>query len=164
MTDRIAKLEAALRINAALCVQAERLIAAYITTSGSDKAAIVSELVRLFDGPAQREAKRLTEIALGEARAGEEGAPALPIKNRKAPRRFWAEVIVGFTTGLLCVLTLLRPDWIEAISGGFDPDQHDGTVEWLIGMAMLVITLAALGAFPWITTRQDHPTRDWRVG
>jgi hypothetical protein len=63
--DRTAKLEAALRVNAALRVQAERLIAAYITPQ-SDRPAIMDELIRLFDGPAQREAERLTREALAD--------------------------------------------------------------------------------------------------
>ena len=65
MPDRPAKLEAALRVNAALRVDAERLIAAYVAPE-SDREAIVNELIRLFDGPAQREAQRLVTEALGE--------------------------------------------------------------------------------------------------
>ena len=38
--------------------------------------------------------------------------------------------------GILAVLTIFWPDWIEALTG-FDPDQHDGTVEWLIAIAIL---------------------------
>jgi hypothetical protein len=66
VNNRTAKLEAALRVNAALRVQAECLIAAYIAPE-SDRGAIVNELIALFDGPAQREAERLAEEALGEA-------------------------------------------------------------------------------------------------
>ena len=40
MTDRTAKLEAALRVNAALRVQAERLVAAYVAPE-SDRGAII---------------------------------------------------------------------------------------------------------------------------
>ena len=68
MVDRTAKLEAALRVNAALCVQAERLIAAYVAPE-SDGGAIINELIALFDEPAQREADRLAAEAFGEARA-----------------------------------------------------------------------------------------------
>jgi hypothetical protein len=53
-------------VNAALRVQAERLIAAYVAP-GSDRGAIINELIALFDGPAQREAERLAAEALGEA-------------------------------------------------------------------------------------------------
>jgi hypothetical protein len=38
--------------------------------------------------------------------------------------------------GVLAVLIIFWPDWIEALTG-FDPDQHDGTVEWLIVIALL---------------------------
>jgi hypothetical protein len=66
MSARESQLEAALRANAALRVQAERLIAAYIA-SESDKAALINELIALFDGPSQREAQVLEAKALGEA-------------------------------------------------------------------------------------------------
>jgi len=65
MVDRTAKLEAALRVNAELRVQAERMIAAYVAPE-SDKGTIINELIALFDGPAQREAQTLAEEALGE--------------------------------------------------------------------------------------------------
>jgi hypothetical protein len=65
MTTRETQLEAALRVNAALCVRTERLIAAYVAP-GSDRESIFKELIRLFDGPAQREAQRLAAEALGE--------------------------------------------------------------------------------------------------
>jgi hypothetical protein len=59
MVDRTAKLEAALR------VQAERLIAAYVAPA-LDWGRIINELISLFDRPAQREAQTLAEEALGE--------------------------------------------------------------------------------------------------
>jgi hypothetical protein len=55
-------------VNAALRVQAERLIAAYVAPE-SDRLTIVNELITLFDGPQQREAQRLSVEALGEASA-----------------------------------------------------------------------------------------------
>jgi hypothetical protein len=152
MVDRIAKLEAALRVNVALLFHAQRLIAAYIATE-SDRAAIISELIRLFDGPAQREAKRLADEALREARGIEEEEPVLTLQIRNLPPRFWAQVVVVGMTGLLYVVTPFRPDWIEAICGGFDPDQHSGSIEWMIVVAMLVVTLAMLGGLPWIKDR-----------
>jgi hypothetical protein len=65
MTAREIQLEAALRVNVALRVRAERLIAAYVSPE-SDRAAIINELITLFDGPAQREAQRLASEAFGE--------------------------------------------------------------------------------------------------
>jgi hypothetical protein len=58
--------------------------------------------------------------------------------------RFRVEVGAASTTGLLCIITPFWPDWIEAISG-WDPDQHDGSVEWLIAGGLLLVTLAILG-------------------
>ena len=55
--------------NVALRIQAERLIAAYIAAE-SDRAAIINELISLFDGPQQREAQRLAAEALGGRLAG----------------------------------------------------------------------------------------------
>jgi hypothetical protein len=66
MTARENQLEEALRANAALRVQAEQLIAAYVAPE-SDRAAIISELLALFDGPSQREAQMLEAKALGKA-------------------------------------------------------------------------------------------------
>jgi hypothetical protein len=152
MVDRVAKLEAALRVNAALLVHAQRLIEAY-TAPESDRVAIISELIWLFEGPAQREAQRLTDEALGEARGVEEEEPALTLQIRNLPARFWALVVAGGTTGILFVITPFRSAWIEAICGGFDPDQHSGSIEWMIVMAMLVVTLAMLGGLPWIKDR-----------
>jgi hypothetical protein len=44
--------------------EGERLVAAYVAPE-SDRPAIIDKLIRLFDGPAQREAERLTREALG---------------------------------------------------------------------------------------------------
>ena len=65
MTPLEIKLTDALRANAKPREQAEEVIAADIEP-GSDRAARIDDLIRLFDGPAQREAKRLAEVALGE--------------------------------------------------------------------------------------------------
>jgi len=45
--------------------------------------------------------------------------------------RFWVEVGLASLCGLLAALTLLWRDWIEAFTG-FDPDHHNGSVEWMI--------------------------------
>jgi hypothetical protein len=37
--------------------------------------------------------------------------------------------------GGLAILRIFWPDWIEALTG-YDPDQHNGTVEWLIVIAL----------------------------
>jgi len=64
MPARESQLEAALHASAALRIHAERLIAAYIAPE-SDRAALINELIVLFDVPEQREAERLAAEALG---------------------------------------------------------------------------------------------------
>jgi hypothetical protein len=66
MTTRETLLETALRANAGLRVQAERLIAAYVAPE-SDRGSIINELIALFDGPLQREAGALAAEAMGNA-------------------------------------------------------------------------------------------------
>jgi hypothetical protein len=69
---------------------------------------------------------------------------------KSLPRRFWAEVVLASLTGVLALITPLWPDWIEAISG-WDPDQHDGSVEWMIvcGLLLATIVLFSVAGFEW---------------
>jgi hypothetical protein len=62
----------------------------------------------------------------------------------KTPRvRFLLEAGFGSAAGVLGVLTLFWRDWIEAIFG-FDPDDHNGSFEWLI-VAVLLLVAIVLG-------------------
>jgi hypothetical protein len=81
MTKREALLKGALVANAALRVQAEHLIAAYVAPE-SDREAIISELITLFDGPQQREAERLTAVTLGVSRLLKEPKAAAPARRQ----------------------------------------------------------------------------------
>ena len=60
--------------------------------------------------------------------------------------RFWVEAGLALLSGCLALLTLFTRDWVEALTG-FDPDQHDGSFEWMIvfGLfaAFLILSLAA---------------------
>jgi hypothetical protein len=58
-------------------------------------------------------------------------------------RRFRVETVVAAISGSLCLITPLWPDWIEAVSG-WDPDQHDGAVEWAIAATLLLVTIVML--------------------
>ena len=55
--------------------------------------------------------------------------------------RFWLETVMATMTGALLVLTLVTRDWIEAVFG-VDPDQHNGSFEWLLVALLLAATLA----------------------
>ena len=58
-------------------------------------------------------------------------------------RRYWAVLALGGFAAVLAVITPFWPDWIEAVSG-WDPDQHDGSVENYIAAALLVVAVALL--------------------
>jgi hypothetical protein len=59
-------------------------------------------------------------------------------------RRFWIEVAIASLTGLLALITPIFPDWIELISG-WDPDQHDGSIESLILLGLFIVTAIIFG-------------------
>jgi hypothetical protein len=63
---------------------------------------------------------------------------------KNASRLAKVEMTLGALSGLLGVVTLFWRDWIEVT--GWDPDHHNGTVEWLIagGLILLAITLGSI--------------------
>jgi polyferredoxin len=63
--------------------------------------------------------------------------------KRKLQRRLWLKTFIGAVTGVLSVVTPIWPDWIEAVSG-WDPDQHDGSAEWMIVTVLLIVTVTML--------------------
>ena len=58
---------------------------------------------------------------------------------------FWVEVGLAAITGLLALITPIFPDWIEFVSG-WDPDQHDGSVERMIVVGLFVVTIVMVAA------------------
>jgi hypothetical protein len=54
--------------------------------------------------------------------------------------RTWLEIAVALGAGILGVMTELWHDWIEALTG-WDPDQHNGSVEWIVVVALLTIAV-----------------------
>ena len=76
--------------------------------------------------------------------------------NKRLRPRFWVNSFLAALSGLLCLITPIWPDWIEFISG-WDPDQHSGTVEWLIAAALLIIStvMIALARTEWRRTARQ---------
>jgi hypothetical protein len=68
-------------------------------------------------------------------------------------RRFWLEVTLAVASGLFLLLTLLWKDWIEIVFG-IDPDNHSGSLEWLIVALSAIATLVAGGLARWEWRRQ----------
>jgi hypothetical protein len=76
-----------------------------------------------------------------------------PMRNALR-RRFWLETAMAIVTSILFVITLVQRDWIEIVFG-VDPDNRNGTLEWLIVGALLVvtITLLTLVSYEWHRAR-----------
>jgi uncharacterized membrane protein len=66
---------------------------------------------------------------------------------------FWIEIGLAAITGFLALITPTFPDWIEFVSG-WDPDQHDGSIERMIVVGLFVVTIVmvALAAIEWRRT------------
>ena len=73
--------------------------------------------------------------------------------RRNLRLRFWIEIGLASLTGILALITPVFPDWIEVVSG-WDPDQHDGSVERLIvfGLFLATVAIFAVAAFEWRRT------------
>jgi hypothetical protein len=66
MTDRTVELEAAVRAQDALIAEAQRLLSDDVRPGGLSRDALIDALRKLFAGPQQREAERVSREALGE--------------------------------------------------------------------------------------------------
>ena len=61
---------------------------------------------------------------------------------RSSKVRVLLESAVALCGGMLGVLTIFWHDWIEALTG-WDPDQHNGTAEWIVVAGLLAVALAS---------------------
>ncbi|MFI2711485.1 ABC transporter permease [Micromonospora sp. NPDC018662] len=60
--------------------------------------------------------------------------------HRRFRARFWVELVAASLFGALFLVTLFWRDWLEAF--GIEPDNHDGTVEWLLVAGLFVLSAA----------------------
>jgi hypothetical protein len=69
-------------------------------------------------------------------------------------RRFWLETGLAIITGILFIITLVQRDWIEIVFN-VDPDNYNGSFEWLIVGVLLVVTLTlfTLASYEWRRAR-----------
>jgi len=51
------------------------------------------------------------------------------------------EMAVALAAGILGLVTIFWHDWIEMLTG-LDPDQHNGSVEWLLVAVLLAVAVA----------------------
>ena len=54
--------------------------------------------------------------------------------------RVWIEFACAGSSALLAAITVVWPDWIEAVFH-VDPDHADGSFEWLIVASLLTVAL-----------------------
>ena len=71
--------------------------------------------------------------------------------------RFWPEAIFACVSGFLAVLTAVRPDWIEGLTG-FSPDGGNGLVEWGIVVAFAGVAVVLMLS-AWYEWRRVQPAR-----
>ncbi|HTU52734.1 MAG TPA: hypothetical protein VMF62_02060 [Acetobacteraceae bacterium] len=75
--------------------------------------------------------------------------------------RLRIEIATASVAFVLFLLTLVWSDWIEILFG-WDPDEHNGSVEWAIVGGLLVLALLLFGAarIEWrrIRAAQAHPS------
>jgi hypothetical protein len=73
--------------------------------------------------------------------------------------RFWLEAGLAVQSGSLAIVTLFWRDWIEALTG-FDPDHHNGSLEWAIvaGMAVISMVVALVARAEWRRPRAATAT------
>jgi hypothetical protein len=63
------------------------------------------------------------------------------IELRQSKLRAQLEAVVALCAGILGVVTIFWHDWIEALTG-WDPDQHNGSVEWIVVIVLLTASVA----------------------
>lgn len=79
--------------------------------------------------------------------------------RRQIPRHLRIQGILAGVCGFLLILTLVVPDWIEAVFG-VDPDNGNGTVEWLIVgcLGVVFVALVAVTTIDWRRISARTPT------
>jgi hypothetical protein len=64
----------------------------------------------------------------------------LGARLRRSKVRAQLEAIIALCAGILGILTIFWHDWIEALTG-WDPDQHNGTAEWVVVVGLLAVAV-----------------------
>jgi len=70
-------------------------------------------------------------------------------------RRFWVETGLAAFSAVLLLVTLANPQWIELVFG-VDPDQGNGSLEWLLvaGAVVATATFSVRARLEWLRTRE----------
>jgi uncharacterized membrane protein len=65
-------------------------------------------------------------------------------------RRLRIEVVLAIISAALCILTLVTPEWIEALTG-LEPDSGSGALEWVVAGVFLVAAVVSA-----VLARRDY--------
>ena len=79
--------------------------------------------------------------------------------NKRLPASFWIELALAAASGMLGLLTLAWRGWIEGVFG-WDPDHHNGSLEWLLVAALLLVAVA-LGELARRGWRRNRAVAAW---
>jgi hypothetical protein len=68
---------------------------------------------------------------------------------RRLRGRFWIASILALVGGMLGLLTLVSPTWIEELLG-IDPDQGSGALEWaIVGGIVVALSSVVVAGIEW---------------
>ena len=60
-------------------------------------------------------------------------------------KRLRLEIVLAALSAVMCALTLVVPEWIEVLTGGWEPDSGSGALEWIIaGVLLLAAVVSAV--------------------
>ena len=65
-------------------------------------------------------------------------------------RRLRIEVVLAGISAALCILTLVFPEWIEALTG-LEPDAGSGALEWIVAGVFLAAAVVSA-----VLARRDY--------
>lgn len=80
-------------------------------------------------------------------------------RTRGVFNRILFEGTVASLSAVSTALTMVWPEWLEAF--GLDPDHGDGSLEWAMAGALLLVTLvmtARVGLLAWAGSTRRAPT------
>lgn len=66
-------------------------------------------------------------------------------------RRLRLEIVLAVLSAVLCALTLVVPEWIEELTGGWEPDSGSGALEWIIAGGFLIAAVVSA-----VLARRDY--------